>query len=613
MYLSEIYIESVGPLRRFSLEFPFGSDGLPKPVVLVGQNGSGKTTVLSVVADALFEGAAPHYTDVVSSSSGISRNWFRVGGGSVITTGSPGACAILRFSHDNTDFFFRERSGKLPVSELLERMPQSLRSAMNWGDDEATAKDFMIPEKQAREIYHVGAHVFFPSSRAEIPHWLNIASGAASAFNLRPRFSNELSKPIYVERAFDKLKQWLFSVLLDSRVDFDLQINHANPGAGFQPVVRSGWKGAHGSKAVWDGMNSILRVVLNDAGVALGWTGRTQTELVVHRQGVALNPSIDSLSAGQTGLMNVFGTLLRYGDSSGAGFKVQGICLIDEVDAHTHVDLQHRALPALMKLFPKIQFIVTSHSPLFVLGVEKAYGTEGVVVLDMPTGTPIPAEAFAEFGNALAAMRDTVAFSDSMAVSTSAPGKLLVFMEGETDPLYMQAAAEVLNRANLTAAVEFQWIGAKQEAGGQAFNTGKSALNTAFNLFRAKPALLQRAVLLLYDNDVSKELKSFDSLHVRSMPSNRDNDAVSNGIENLLPASSIPDVMYNEKTTKNPAGGKTIILSLDKMRLCRHLCLEKRDPADFEGFKAVLDMIAEIAGVAIIGGGTSINGANKAG
>src|SRR5450755_2563341 len=546
MYLREAYIESVGPLRRFSFEFPFNGDGSPKPVVLVGQNGSGKTTVLSVVADALFEGAAPHYMDVVSSSSGLSRNWFRVGGGSVTTTGWLGGCAILRFSHENADYFYRERSGKLPVNELLERMPSSLRSAVNWGDDEATAKDFAIPEKQAREMYQAGAHVFFPSSRAEIPHWLNVASGAASAFNLRPKFSNELSKPIYVERAFDKLKQWLLSVLLDSRVDFAVQVNPANP-AEIQPVVLGAWAEALGSKGMWEGMNTILRTVLDDPGVAPGWTGRARTEVVVHRQGIALNPTIDSLSAGQTGLMNVFGTLLRYGDSSGSGFGVQGVCLIDEVDAHMHVDLQHRALPSLMKLFPKVQFIVTSHSPLFVLGLEKSYGAESAVVLDMPTGTPIPAEAFSEFGNALSAMRDTVAFSESIAAYASAPGKLLVLMEGETDSIYMATAGEVLDRVNVTTAVEFEWIGAKQEEGGQAFNTGKSALNTAFNLFRAKPALLRRAVLLLYDNDVSKESKSFDNLHVRSMPRNRDNEAVSNGIENLLPSSSI--FFFNDTAT----------------------------------------------------------------
>ena len=613
MYLSEIHLESVGPLRSFRMQFPFGADGLPKPVILVGQNGSGKTTVLSVVADALFEGAAPHFTDVISSSSGLSRNWFRVSGGSAITTGAAGGCALLRFSHEGAGIFFKERSGTLSVSDLRLRVSQSLREAVNWGDDGMTTKDFAIPEKQARDIYQIGAHVFFPSSRAEIPHWLNVASGATNAFNLRPKFSNELSKPIYVERAFDKLKQWLLSVLLDSRVDFGLLINPINPLAGVQPVVTGEWQSACASKAIWDGMNTILKTVLNDNGVALGWTGRGITELVVHRRGTQLNPTIDSLSAGQTGLINVFGTLLRYGDAGGAGFNVQGICLIDEVDAHMHVDLQHRALPTLMKLFPKIQFIVTSHSPLFVLGVEKTFGAEGAVVLDMPTGTPIPAEAFAEFGHALEAMRDTVAFSESIAASTSAPGKLLVLMEGETDPLYMVAATEILQRIDLTNTVEFEWIGAKQQVKGQAFNTGKDALNAAFKLFTAKPSLLHRPVVLLYDNDVGKETRSFDNLHVLSMPMNPDNDEVSHGIENLLPSTSITAAMFDSSMKKNPAGGKTSISSLNKMRLCRYLCIEKRNPEDFERFRDVLDMVSAIAVASASGSAKSSVDANKAG
>jgi predicted ATP-dependent endonuclease of OLD family len=80
-------------------------------------------------------------------------------------------------------------------------------------------------------------------------------------------------------------------------------------------------------------------------------------------------PSLEGLSAGQSTLPAIFGSILSYGDQRGLSHdQISGICLVDEIDAHMHVDLQHRALPALVKLFPKVQFIVSSHSPLFVLG-----------------------------------------------------------------------------------------------------------------------------------------------------------------------------------------------------------------------------------------------------
>jgi predicted ATP-binding protein involved in virulence len=47
-------------------------------------------------------------------------------------------------------------------------------------------------------------------------------------------------------------------------------------------------------------------------------------------------------------------------------YEKEGIVLIDEVETHLHLKLQRLILPMLNKIFPNIQFIVTTHSP-FVL------------------------------------------------------------------------------------------------------------------------------------------------------------------------------------------------------------------------------------------------------
>ena len=44
-------------------------------------------------------------------------------------------------------------------------------------------------------------------------------------------------------------------------------------------------------------------------------------------------------------------------------YDVQGIALVDEIETHLHIDLQKKILPFLTNFFPKIQFIVTTHSP----------------------------------------------------------------------------------------------------------------------------------------------------------------------------------------------------------------------------------------------------------
>ena len=52
--------------------------------------------------------------------------------------------------------------------------------------------------------------------------------------------------------------------------------------------------------------------------------------------------------------------------------ELTGIVMIDEIDAHLHVSLQKKILSFLTSSFPKVQFIVTTHSPFVVSSVKDA-------------------------------------------------------------------------------------------------------------------------------------------------------------------------------------------------------------------------------------------------
>lgn len=56
----------------------------------------------------------------------------------------------------------------------------------------------------------------------------------------------------------------------------------------------------------------------------------------------------------------------------------QGVVLVDEVDLHLHPEWQQRVIPTLSKALPRLQFVLTSHSPL-VVGTLRG---ENVFVLD---------------------------------------------------------------------------------------------------------------------------------------------------------------------------------------------------------------------------------------
>lgn len=68
-------------------------------------------------------------------------------------------------------------------------------------------------------------------------------------------------------------------------------------------------------------------------------------------------------------------------------YNKKGIVLIDEVETHLHLEMQKMIMPILTKVFPNIQFIVTTHSPFVLNSLENAvaYDLEHQeVISDLP-------------------------------------------------------------------------------------------------------------------------------------------------------------------------------------------------------------------------------------
>ncbi len=81
----------------------------------------------------------------------------------------------------------------------------------------------------------------------------------------------------------------------------------------------------------------------------------------------------NTLSDGYSAIMNIVTELiLRMEKKSAKNYNIQGIVLIDEIETHLHIDLQKKILPFLTKIFPKIQFIVTTHSPFIINSLDNA-------------------------------------------------------------------------------------------------------------------------------------------------------------------------------------------------------------------------------------------------
>jgi hypothetical protein len=601
MYLQSLYIENVGPLEKLSLNTQFTSEGKPVPLIFVGKNGSGKTNLLSMVADSFFEAASAHYRDVVPNMIVQQRDWFRIVGGVTVMSGRQFNCTLMRFSEGEDDYFYIDKAGTLNIGDISERVPADLRKCLSW-NPEQNVKQFDLKSEISKKIFESGVYVFFPSNRSDPPSWLNKNSLPSDLFDIGFTYQGRLDKPIYAQTGLDKIKQWILSVMLDCKADYDIHevklhetLSHLSftISGGFDPR----------QKKVMDSINLILQFILNDNSAKFVWQNRTsQQGLAISKDHFGTLIPVESLSSGQSTLLVIFATLLKYADKANGGLPmpdtIKGICIIDEIDAHIHTDLQYEILPKLFKLFPNVQFILSSHSPLFILGMTHLYGEDGIEIIDLPTGVPIVAESYSEFLQAFEVMRLTKKYVDSVIEHVKIGSNPIVFTEGETDVMYLKTAIELLGDSGLAGKVDIQSIGARDEESGQVVNSGKNPLSAAQNLLIAKPQITNRKVIFFYDNDVKNCSEGdYGNIYVRIMPSNIENVEIQYGIENVLPANVFEDRFYQEKEYNKGNGDKGTNRHLQKMELCRFLCEQKKDKTDFIGFEPVLATIREILGI----------------
>lgn len=93
------------------------------------------------------------------------------------------------------------------------------------------------------------------------------------------------------------------------------------------------------------------------------------------------NPyTFQTLSSGFSSIMSIYADLItKVSLRSINPEDLTGIVIIDEIDAHLHVSLQKKILAFLKNSFPKVQFIVTTHSPFVVTSIDDA------VIYDLST------------------------------------------------------------------------------------------------------------------------------------------------------------------------------------------------------------------------------------
>ncbi|WP_109080340.1 AAA family ATPase [Aggregatibacter aphrophilus] len=90
--------------------------------------------------------------------------------------------------------------------------------------------------------------------------------------------------------------------------------------------------------------------------------------------------TFQNLSSGYQAIFDIYADLLMRTELFDiTPDELTGVVLIDEIDAHLHISLQKIILPFFINSFPKVQFIVSTHSP-FVIS-----SSSNTVIYDLTT------------------------------------------------------------------------------------------------------------------------------------------------------------------------------------------------------------------------------------
>ena len=600
MYTRRIQLANYGPIGKLDIAFPFEGE-TPKPLVLVGENGSGKSILLSHIVNGLISAKGIAYPETPEVELG---KVYKLRSSSYIKGGCEYYFGRVEFDGGFFVSEIRSQRSKQEYSDIptgiagtvSEGMWQKIKPEEN-DHYETNLSSNPSTANTVKEIFAKSCVLYFPFNRFEEPAWLNRENLKSQARHMDIKhFAGYTSRKIIASSPLYDNQNWLFDVIYD-RAAFEIQTRRVNlplnDGNVTIPLpVFSGYSGDAART-----YETVLRMVRDitrrqDARFGIGRRHNRVVSLVSDTSGQIV-PNIFQLSSGETSLVNLFLSILRDFDLCGTPFSqaadIRGIVLVDEIDLHLHAVHQYEILPELIKMFSNVQFVVTTHSPLFVLGMERAFGENGFAIYQLPKGQQITPEEFSEFGEAYMSFANSQRFAKNIEEALEEEKKPVLLPEGDTDIRYLQKAAQLLGEQETLDAFQLK-------DGGGAGN-----LTNIFKHFHAPlPELLQHPVVLLFDCDKNKPPKDNGRLYQRSIPLQPHNP-LKTGIENLFARVALERALRDDYTLidieneheahvegrKQTVPERWTVNDNQKSRLCDWLC-EYGDVEDFQAFREVL-------------------------
>lgn len=401
MKVKKLHLQNYGRFDELQMEFAPNDEIKGNVTIIVGNNGAGKSQVLQ----ALATGFSWFVNGVKDESSGldieeqlIKNNYneaqitFDVDFGEYDYMNHAGMLEISRWS------IAKARDGKIGsfsnYHKELKKVIRNYRNAFTDNDNLSFPLIVFYPIKRSGMTQFINQN---PSIKSQLKgydyaldygldfnsffNWLKELEDIENAnivneirkqknddyINLLNNFKEfsglfeDLSQQIKEEKDEEKLE-----LLRESRADLIEQMARMETEIkkGFQSKIDS----IHSDYAHIDAktVKSALELFTDFENIHIERQGTPK--MVVEKDGEKLD--VNQLSQGEKSLLALVGDIARrlaiLNPSLDNPLHGEGVVLIDEVDLHLHPKWQQNLIDKLIKTFPNVQFIVTTHSPHIV-------------------------------------------------------------------------------------------------------------------------------------------------------------------------------------------------------------------------------------------------------
>lgn len=324
-FIKNIHINKLFHLNDFDI--PISREEFPH-LIITGKNGSGKTVLLNAISDFLNIIKNDKSADFLGYEKGL-ESWNN----------------ILKNAADE--------HGKMQAQQQIDYFSKQIENLYGKIDLQSDLLGSII------EKYNRGEFViaFYQADR-----------------KIKMSEPKNPTKPVYNKKGDvkDTATSQFLNFLSDLKIQEALARNEKQT------------KDADEINAWFEDFEGMLRQIYQDDNLSLEFNYRDYS-FKICTEGKKFK--FTEVSDGFAAVLDIVADLIlkmQDDNSLTRSYQKEGIVLIDEIETHLHLALQKVIMPLLTKVFPNIQFIITTHSPFVLSSMPNAvaYDLEHQEVLD---------------------------------------------------------------------------------------------------------------------------------------------------------------------------------------------------------------------------------------